>query len=213
MQNPFMLFPAIARKFVQLLIRLPYFRFIRHTQNTDISISFNTWFFQKVIGINRSAYWPMHHSSIAGNVKNVSLGVNTFPGINPGCYIHAVNKIYIGDYTQFGPNTGILSGNHNYYDFREQTNNDPIRIGNYCWIGMNAVILPGVTLGDFTVVAAGAVVTHSFPEGKCIIAGVPAKKVKDLEADKCIPFEMKYKFNGYIEHPKFEKYRKTKLNI
>jgi acetyltransferase-like isoleucine patch superfamily enzyme len=42
---------------------------------------------------------------------------------------------------------------------------------------MNAVILPGVTLGDHTIVGAGSVVTHSFPEGHCTIAGNPAKKI------------------------------------
>lgn len=213
LQNPFLLFLYPSRWFVQCITLLPHFRFIRQTRGSDVAISFQTWFLQKVIGINRHAYWPMHHSSIAGYVKNVHLGINTFPGINPGCYIHAVNKIYIGDYTQFGPNTGLLSGNHDYYNFRLQTSDEPIRIGNYCWVGMNAIILPGVTLGDFTIVAAGAVVTHSFPEGKCIVAGVPAKKIKDLEADKCIPIEMTHKFNGYIETKKFEKFRKNNLNV
>lgn len=46
---------------------------------------------------------------------------------------------------------------------------------------MNAVILPGVHLGDHTIVGAGSVVTRSFPEGNIIIAGVPAKKIKDLK--------------------------------
>ncbi len=50
---------------------------------------------------------------------------------------------------------------------------------------MNAVILPGVTLGDHTVVGAGAIVTKSFPDGHCIIAGNPAKEIRkiDLSAD------------------------------
>jgi len=45
---------------------------------------------------------------------------------------------------------------------------------------MNAVILPGVHLGDHTIVAAGSVVTKSFPQGNCILGGVPAKVVKEL---------------------------------
>ncbi len=53
----------------------------------------------------------------------------------------------------------------------------PIIIGDCCWIGANVVIMPGVVLGDHTVVGANAVVTHSFPEGYCVIVGVPAKKV------------------------------------
>ena len=54
-------------------------------------------------------------------------------------------------------------------------------LGKECWIGSNAVILPGVRLGEHTVVGAGAVVTKSFEEGWCVIGGVPARKIKDIE--------------------------------
>jgi acetyltransferase-like isoleucine patch superfamily enzyme len=50
-----------------------------------------------------------------------------------------------------------------------------VNIGERCWLGMNAIILPGVTLGPYTVVAAGAVVTRSFHEGHCILMGMPAR--------------------------------------
>lgn len=53
----------------------------------------------------------------------------------------------------------------------------PITIGDNCWIGMNAVVLTGVELGDYTTVGAGAVVTHSFP-GHCVIAGNPARVIR-----------------------------------
>ncbi|WP_371860829.1 DapH/DapD/GlmU-related protein [Terrabacter aerolatus] len=57
---------------------------------------------------------------------------------------------------------------------------EPIIIGDDCWIGMNSVILPGVILGSRTTVGAGSVVTKSFPEGNCIVAGNPAKIIKQL---------------------------------
>ncbi len=206
-------FRFISRSFKNLLIKIPYFRFIRETRNSEVSISIQTWFFQKVIGINDVAYWPMHHASIVSYPQNVYVGIDTCPGLNPGCYIHAVNKIYIGDYTQVAPNVGLMSGNHDYYDFRVQTSGKPIRIGKYCWIGMGAVILPEVELGDFTIVGAGAIVTKSFPEGHCIIAGVPAQKIKDLDKEKCIPFSADNPYNGYIPHSKFEAYRQKHLNV
>jgi UDP-3-O-[3-hydroxymyristoyl] glucosamine N-acyltransferase len=203
----------IASVLISIFTALPYFRFIRDTRGTDTAISLQVWFFQKALGINRSAYWPMHHSSIVSYPKNVYAGIDTVPGINPGCYIHAVNKIYIGDYTQIAPNVGLMSGNHDLYDFRVQTAGKPIKIGKYCWIGMGVVILPEVELGDFTIVGAGAIVTKSFTEGHCIIVGNPAKKIKELDRDKCISFTTKNPYNGYIPHDQFEAYRKKHLNV
>ena len=56
----------------------------------------------------------------------------------------------------------------------------PVRIGNDVWIGGNVTILPGVTIGNNVVVAAGAVVTKDIPDNT-LVGGVPAKKLKDLE--------------------------------
>lgn len=55
-----------------------------------------------------------------------------------------------------------------------------VNFGKYCWIGMNAIILPGVTLGNCTIVGAGSVVTKSFIQGNCVIAGNPAKLIRNL---------------------------------
>ena len=59
----------------------------------------------------------------------------------------------------------------------------PVRIGNDVWIGGNVTILPGVTIGNNVVVAAGAVVTKDIPDNT-LVGGVPAKKIRDLEDDK-----------------------------
>ena len=58
----------------------------------------------------------------------------------------------------------------------------PVTIGNDVWIGGNVTILPGVTIGNNVVIAAGAVVTKDVPDN-CVIGGVPAKKIKDIEND------------------------------
>ena len=76
---------------------------------------------------------------------------------------------------------------------------------------MNAIILPGVKLGDFTMVGAGSVVTKSYPEGYCVIAGNPAKKIKVLDVDKCIQNKNDKEYVGYISKDKFKEYREQNL--
>jgi len=58
----------------------------------------------------------------------------------------------------------------------------PVTIGNDVWIGGNVTILPGVTIGNNVVVAAGAVVTKDVPDN-CVVAGIPARKIKDHADD------------------------------
>lgn len=205
LQNPF-------RLLIWLITRMPYFEFIRGTENSNDPITFNIWFKQKVLGYNKSAYWPVHFTSRVVGWQNIIVGVGTNPGYNPGIYVQGTGKLLFGNYTTVGQNTGILSGSHDVYDHRILTKNET-RIGSYCWIGMNSIILPGVVIGDNVVVAAGSVVTKSFPEGNCVIGGVPAKKIKDLDVKLFKHFEYSKKYNGYIPSEKFETFRKKNLNV
>ena len=140
------------------------------TRATAAPINFNSIFIQKIIGINRNVYWPVHFTSVIKSYKNIKIGVGTAPGLSPGCYIQGLGKIYIGDYTIIAPNVGIISSNHNLHE-NNKHNSGEVEIGDYCWIGMNSTILPNVKLGDFTIVGAGSVVTKSFVSGYCVIAG------------------------------------------
>jgi acetyltransferase-like isoleucine patch superfamily enzyme len=197
----------------RLLTAIPYFRFIKETRYTQTPATFRMWFYQKVLGFNKRAYWPVHFTSKVSCVENIYAGIETCPGYEAGCYIQAIGKIYIGDYTQIARNVGIISANHDLYDNRIHTKGEEVNIGKYCWIGMNAVILPGIILGDFTVVGAGSVVTKSFPEGHCIIAGNPARLIKKLEPEKCVRHKSEFEYNGYIPARKFEAYRKKRLSV
>ena len=88
------------------------------------------------------------------------------------------NGVIIGKDVAIAPGAKIISGKHIPGNIWEYATKKEVRIGDYCWIGSNAVILPGVTLGANTVVGAGSIVTKSFPEGNCIIVGNPARKIK-----------------------------------
>jgi acetyltransferase-like isoleucine patch superfamily enzyme len=90
--------------------------------------------------------------------------------------------IEIGRGTYVAPNVGLITANHDPLDPSRHLPGANITIGEQCWIGMNATIMPGVELGDHTVVGAGSVVTKSFPQGCVMLAGVPARPIRHLTA-------------------------------
>lgn len=197
----------------RLLLFLPKFKFFKETSETQTPITFDLWYNQMVLQKNAGPYWPVHFTSTVSGWKNVYCGIETCPGYSPGNYISAFHgKIFIGDYTQIAPNVGIISSNHDVYDNSLHIPNE-VRIGKYCWIGMGAILLPGVELGDFTIVAAGAIVTKSFKEGYVVIGGNPAQLIKTLDKKKCIQKKSKFEYNGYIPSTAFETYRKKHLNV
>ena len=127
--------------------------------------------------------WPTAlscHISKAENLRFHPDDLNNFQ--SPGTYFQNFNGcIYLGRGSFIGPNVGIITSNHRSDDLDSHEAGQDVVIGERCWIGMNAVVLPGVQLGPSTVVAAGAVVTKSFPEGHAMIGGVPAKVLKRFD--------------------------------
>ena len=90
--------------------------------------------------------------------------------------------IYIGDSCMIGPNVTIATAGHPILPaLRKQGYqfNIPVHIGKGVWIGAGAVILPGVTIGDNTVIGAGAVVTKDIP-ANVVALGVPARVVREI---------------------------------
>lgn len=88
--------------------------------------------------------------------------------------------IYVGDRTMFGPNVTVATAGHPILpELREKVYqfNAPVHIGRNCWIGAGAIILPGITIGDNTVVGAGSVVTKDLPPN-VIAAGNPCKVMR-----------------------------------
>lgn len=137
--------------------------------------------------------------------QNIYVGINSNAGTRPGCYLQGNGGIWIGNYVHFASNIGIVSANHSLYNQMEHEHKE-VRIEDYCWIGMNVVILPGVHLGPRTIVGAGSVVTKSFPDGFCVIGGNPAKIIKVLDKEKFIPTRFEEEFYGYIPKERFRKY-------
>jgi acetyltransferase-like isoleucine patch superfamily enzyme len=99
--------------------------------------------------------------------------------INNYLTLHCFERIEIGDDVAIADNVTIRdSDNHTVTSNTNYAMTKPVYIGNHVWIGMNAMILKGVTIGDGAIIAAGSVVTRDVPS-KCLAAGVPAKVIKE----------------------------------
>ena len=113
--------------------------------------------------------------------KNIHLGNNVF--INSGCRFQDQGGIYIGDNVLIGHNVVLATLNHEENPLkRGNLIPSPIRIGNDVWVGSNATILPGVTIGNGAIIAAGAVVTKDVNENS-VVAGVPARYIRDVRME------------------------------
>lgn len=136
--------------------------------------------FRRLFNLRKKIDWPVGKNVRIPRGENIffpASSVNIFQSY--GCYFqNQLGKIYIGENVYIAPNVGIITANHDPENLDQHLDSEDVYIGDNCWIGMNAVILPGVKLGDNTIVGAGSVVTHSYLDGNCVIAGNPARKIK-----------------------------------
>lgn len=123
------------------------------------------------------------------NPRTLSIGKNT--AINRGFSVLGRGKVTIGDFVHIGPNVTILTANH--YMWEEgfdayPTYTKDVVIKNSVWIGDHAIVLPGVRVGEGSVIGAGSVVTKDVPKWK-VVGGNPAKVIKERPKQK--PREIK----------------------
>lgn len=110
--------------------------------------------------------------------KNITIGKDVF--INSGCHFQDQGGIEIGDGALIGHSVVLATINHAITPSEKRKNYyAPIKIGNNVWIGSNATILPGVTIGEWAVVAAGSVVTKDVAP-YTIVGGIPARVIKKV---------------------------------
>ena len=116
--------------------------------------------------------------------SNIRVGRKCFFNFN--CVVLDVCEVRIGDHTLFGPAVQVYTATHplEAAQRRKQEFGKPVAIGSDVWVGGAAVICPGVTIGDRTVIGAGSVVTRSIPAG-VFAAGNPCRVIRELtEADR-----------------------------
>ena len=106
--------------------------------------------------------------------------------INHNVYINALSGVTIGDDVTLSYDSKIISTGYDIEHWvntgvKKHLEDAPVFIGNHCWIGASAIILPGVNItGEYVVVAAGAVVTKDITESRVVVAGSPARIIKRL---------------------------------
>lgn len=111
--------------------------------------------------------------------KNIFVGENVF--INCCCHFQDHGGVYIGDGSLIGSNVVMATINHDLNPLHRADNHPaPIHIGKKVWIGSHVTILPGITIGDNAIVAAGAVVTKDVA-ANTVVGGVPAKFIKNVD--------------------------------
>ena len=140
------------------------------------------WFGQKVMGRNRHIPWPSPPHVAVAVPENILFDSNDMQILHAiGCYFQGINAtVTIGAGSHIAMGCGFITSNHDLENISVSAAGKPIVLGDGCWCGMNAIILPGVTLGPKTIVGAGSVVTKSFPQGYCVIAGNPARLLRTL---------------------------------
>ena len=126
---------------------------------------------------------PPLHSNWGG--KHTHLGKWVYANFN--LTLVDDTDIYIGDYTMIGPNTVIATAGHPIDpELRQRATqyNKPVHIGKNCWLGAGVVVMPGVTIGDNTVIGAGSIVTKDIPSG-VVAVGNPCRVMRQVgERDK-----------------------------
>ena len=121
---------------------------------------------------------PPFHSNWGG--KHVHFGKGIYANFN----FTAVDDthIFVGDYTMFGPNVILATAGHPILpDLREKAYqyNMPIHIGKNCWLGAGVIVLPGISIGDNSVIGAGSIVTKDIPSN-VVAVGNPCRVLRQI---------------------------------
>jgi acetyltransferase-like isoleucine patch superfamily enzyme len=142
---------------------------------------------------------PSFSSSYAKQQFNPILKIGNNVQVTASLQVYAMKEIIIDDNVLFAANVFISDGFHGYsridVAYKDQPISDleSIHIGEGSWIGQNVVIMPGVSIGKFSIVGANSVITKSIP-AYCIAAGVPARIIKRWDPGKSEWIESKEEY-------------------
>lgn len=166
------------------LIRFKIFtwKIINHIQASPFVPAFMRMKILALFGIETTSTALITEKVHIGS-NNLKMGRDTFSNI--GCFVDGCAPVILEDYVRCGPYVKILTGTHKYRDsvIRRRISDGlmakPVTIKKGSWIGMDSIIMPGVTIGEGCIIAAGSVVICD-TEANGLYAGNPAKRIKEL---------------------------------
>ena len=124
---------------------------------------------QKILRINGKVPWPADFRSRIVGYENITKGICSDPGDNPGIYINATGGLKLGNNVNIGQNTTITTTNHYKYDHRKTSHTKGVTIGDNVWIGANVSIVAGTTIGDNVTIGAGCFISGEIPSNQTVI--------------------------------------------
>lgn len=140
-----------------------------------------------VLGMSIENNVVIYHETVFRRPSNIKIGEGSI--IGDRCELDGRGGLTIGKNCNLSSEVHIWTAQHDLQASQFDYVKEPVEIGDRCWISSNTIILPGVKLGEGTVLAAGAVLTHS-TEPFSVYAGVPAKKIGERNS------QLEYEFDG-----------------
>jgi putative colanic acid biosynthesis acetyltransferase WcaF len=142
-------------------------------------------FLLRCFGANVASTASIHPQARIDCPWNLEMGDHASVGEH--AWVYTLDKITIGDYACIGQRVQILTGSHDITDPSFRLVTRPVNIAKGVWIAASAIVLPGINIGEMSVVGAGSVVTKDVPAG-VIVAGNPARVIKPrlMQADNTV---------------------------
>ncbi|RMA58950.1 acyltransferase [Ulvibacter antarcticus] len=164
--------------FIPFIKRLVYRKYYATGLGTYIVNSF----YKVILRINAPADFLCHFTSRVNSPKKIKFIGSDLSSqylsmaTSGGCYYQALNGIVIGEGTIWSYNCCFVSANHSFLNLTKHTETEPIRIGERVWLGANCVVLPSVSIGDYSIIGASSLVSKDIPE-YTIAVGNPARVI------------------------------------